>query len=81
MIAVVACVLATALGFLAAYAFVRGALRGKKLLLSLLLLPIIVPTDHHLDRDVFPVRPARAGRQRALDRLCHAVDRACRSCC
>ena len=31
------------LGFFAAYAFVRGELRAKKLLLSLMLLPIIVP--------------------------------------
>jgi ABC-type spermidine/putrescine transport system permease subunit II len=44
VIAAVACVLATVAGFLAAYAFVRGDFPGKKLLLSLLLLPIIVPT-------------------------------------
>jgi ABC-type spermidine/putrescine transport system permease subunit II len=44
VIAAVACVLATAVGFFAAYAFVRGDFPGKKLLLSLLLLPIIVPT-------------------------------------
>ena len=43
-IGVVACVLATTAGFFAAYALVRGAFGGKKLLLSLLLLPIIVPT-------------------------------------
>jgi putative spermidine/putrescine transport system permease protein len=36
--------IATSLGFLAAYAFVRGRFRAKKLLLSLLLLPLIVPT-------------------------------------
>jgi ABC-type spermidine/putrescine transport system permease subunit II len=40
----VACALSTTVGFFAAYAFVRGAFGGKKLLLSLLLLPIIVPT-------------------------------------
>jgi ABC-type spermidine/putrescine transport system permease subunit II len=44
VIGVIACVIATVLGFLAAYAFVRSDLAGKKLLLSLLLLPIIVPT-------------------------------------
>lgn len=44
VIGVVACVLATTVGFFAAYAFVRGRFGGKKLLLSLLLLPIIVPT-------------------------------------
>jgi ABC-type spermidine/putrescine transport system permease subunit II len=43
-IAVIACVVSTALGFFAAYAFVRSEIGGKKLLLSLLLLPIIVPT-------------------------------------
>ena len=43
-IAIVACVLATTAGFFAAYAFVRAEIGGKKLLLSLLLLPIIVPT-------------------------------------
>ncbi len=44
VIGVVACVLATTVGFFAAYAFVRGRFGAKKLLLSLLLLPIIVPT-------------------------------------
>jgi ABC-type spermidine/putrescine transport system permease subunit II len=44
VIGVIACVLATVVGFFAAYAFVRGSFPGKKLLLSLLLLPIIVPT-------------------------------------
>jgi ABC-type spermidine/putrescine transport system permease subunit II len=44
VIGVVACVIATAAGFFAAYAFVRGGFAAKKLLLSLLLLPIIVPT-------------------------------------
>lgn len=40
----IACAVATAVGFFAAYAFVRGQFGAKKLLLSLLLLPIIVPT-------------------------------------
>ena len=44
VIATVACALATLIGFFAAYAFVRGNFPGKKLLLSLLLLPIIVLT-------------------------------------
>jgi ABC-type spermidine/putrescine transport system permease subunit II len=44
IIAAIACVVATIVGFFAAYAFVRGAFPGKKLLLSVLLLPIIVPT-------------------------------------
>ena len=43
LIATIACVIATVLGFFAAYAFVRGDLRAKKLLLSFMLLPIIIP--------------------------------------
>lgn len=43
VIATIACVVATVLGFLAAYAFVRSDLRAKKLLLSFMLLPIIIP--------------------------------------
>jgi len=43
LIAAVACVIATVLGFFAAYAFVRSDLRAKKLLLSFMLMPIIIP--------------------------------------
>src|SRR5512144_676073 len=43
VIAAIACVIATVFGFLAAYAFVRSDVRRKKLLLSFMLLPIIVP--------------------------------------
>lgn len=43
VIAVIACVIATVLGFFAAYAFVRGDLKSKKLLLSMMLLPMIIP--------------------------------------
>jgi putative spermidine/putrescine transport system permease protein len=39
----IACVVSTLLGFFAAYAFVRSDVRGKKLLLSFMLLPLIVP--------------------------------------
>jgi ABC-type spermidine/putrescine transport system permease subunit II len=44
IVAIIACALATTTGFFAAYAFVRGRFAGKKLFLSLMLLPIIVPT-------------------------------------
>ena len=44
LIALVACVIATTIGFLAAYALVRGEMRAKKFVLSLMLAPIIVPT-------------------------------------
>ena len=43
LIAAIACTIATVLGFFAAYAFVRSDLRAKKLLLSFMLLPIIIP--------------------------------------
>ena len=47
VIAAIACVIATVLGFFAAYAFVRGDAYGKphakKILLSFMLLPIIIP--------------------------------------
>jgi len=38
-----ACLIATSVGFLAAYALVRGRFRAKKLALSLILLPLIIP--------------------------------------
>jgi len=44
LIALIACIIATAIGFIAAYALVRGEMRAKKFVLSLMLLPIIVPT-------------------------------------
>ena len=43
LIAAIACVISTVLGFFAAYAFVRSDMRAKKLLLSFMLLPIIIP--------------------------------------
>lgn len=43
LIASIACVIATVFGFFAAYAFVRSDMRSKKLLLSFMLLPIIIP--------------------------------------
>ena len=43
-IGAIACVIATTVGFFAAYALVRGRFRGKRLILSFALLPIIAPT-------------------------------------
>ncbi|MFE1598961.1 ABC transporter permease [Methylobacterium sp. ID0610] len=43
-IGLIACVVATSVGFFAAYALVRGAFPAKKLILSLSLLPIVSPT-------------------------------------
>jgi putative spermidine/putrescine transport system permease protein len=44
IIGAVACAVSTTIGFFAAYAFLRVEFRGKKLLLSLLLTPVIVPS-------------------------------------
>jgi ABC-type spermidine/putrescine transport system permease subunit II len=44
VIGAIACVVSTAIGGLAAYTFLRAEFRGKKLLLSLMLTPIIVPS-------------------------------------
>ena len=44
IIGAIACVVSTTIGFFAAYAFLRTEFHGKKLLLSLMLTPIIVPS-------------------------------------
>ena len=44
IIGAIACLVSTVVGFFAAYTFLRVEFRGKKLLLSLLLTPIIVPS-------------------------------------
>src|SRR5215471_13566437 len=44
IIGVIACVVSTTIGFFAAYAFLRTEFPAKKLLLSLMLVPIIVPS-------------------------------------
>lgn len=44
IIGVIACVVSTTIGFFAAYAFLRTEFRGKKLLLSLMITPVIVPS-------------------------------------
>src|SRR6201997_829186 len=44
IIGAIACAVSTTMGFFAAYAFLRAEFRGKKLLLSLMLTPIIVPS-------------------------------------
>jgi putative spermidine/putrescine transport system permease protein len=43
IIGAIACVVSTTIGFFCAYAFLRAEFPGKKLLLSLMLTPIIVP--------------------------------------
>ena len=44
VIGAIACVTSTTIGFFAAYAFLRVEFRGKKLMLSLMLTPVIVPS-------------------------------------
>jgi putative spermidine/putrescine transport system permease protein len=44
IIGAIACVVSTTIGFFAAYAFLRTEFRGKKLLLSLMLTPVIAPS-------------------------------------
>jgi putative spermidine/putrescine transport system permease protein len=44
VIALVACAISTVIGFFAAYALVRSEIPGKKMILSFMLLPIIVPS-------------------------------------
>ena len=44
IIGAIACVVSTSIGFFAAYAFLRAEFHGKKLLLSLMLTPVIVPS-------------------------------------
>jgi ABC-type spermidine/putrescine transport system permease subunit II len=44
VIALIACAIATVTGFFAAYALVRSEMRAKKLVLSFMLLPVIVPS-------------------------------------
>jgi putative spermidine/putrescine transport system permease protein len=44
VIGIIACIVSTAIGFFAAYAFLRVEFHGKKLLLSLMLTPVIVPS-------------------------------------
>jgi putative spermidine/putrescine transport system permease protein len=44
IIGAIACIVSTTIGFFSAYAFLRTEFRGKKLLLSLMLTPVIVPS-------------------------------------
>jgi putative spermidine/putrescine transport system permease protein len=43
LIAIMTCVISTALGFLAAYAMTRGSFAFRKVIMALLLMPLIVP--------------------------------------
>ena len=73
VIALIACTVSTILGFLAAYALVRGEFRAKKFLLSFMLLPVIVP--HVITAIAMYFLTARFGLVGNLlwIGLCHAV--------
>lgn len=43
IIGLMSCIMATAIGFMAAYGLVRGRFRGKKLVLSVMIMPLVVP--------------------------------------
>jgi putative spermidine/putrescine transport system permease protein len=73
LIAAIACVIATVLGFFAAYAFVRGDLRAKKLLLSFMLLPIIIPHVITAIAMYFVAAPLKLVGNVAWIGLCHAT--------
>jgi ABC-type spermidine/putrescine transport system permease subunit II len=73
MIAVIACIIATGLGFFAAYAFVRSEMRAKKLLLSFMLLPIIIPHVITAIAMYFMAGPLRLVGNVFWIGLCHAT--------
>ena len=73
LIAAIACVIATVLGFFAAYAFVRSDLRAKKLLLSFMLLPIIIPHVITAIAMYFVAAPLKLVGNVFWIGLCHAV--------
>jgi ABC-type spermidine/putrescine transport system permease subunit II len=73
LIAAIACVIATVLGFFAAYAFVRAEMRAKKLLLSFMLLPIIVPHVITAIAMYFVAAPLKLVGNSFWIGLCHAV--------
>jgi putative spermidine/putrescine transport system permease protein len=72
-IAAIACAVATTTGFFAAYAFVRSDLRAKKLLLSFLLLPVIIPQVITAIAMYFVSAPLKLVGNVAWIGVCHAV--------
>ena len=73
LIAAIACVISTVLGFFAAYAFVRSDMRAKKLLLSFMLLPIIIPHVITAIAMYFVAAPLKLVGNVFWIGLCHAV--------
>jgi putative spermidine/putrescine transport system permease protein len=73
VIASIACVIATVTGFCAAYAFVRSDMKAKKLLLSFMLLPVIIPQVITAIAMYFVSAPFRLVGNVFWIGVCHAV--------
>jgi len=69
------------IGFFAAYAFLRAEFRGKKLLLSLMITPVIVPSIITAIAMYYLAGKPRIDRQFPVARLVPCGDRDARSCC
>lgn len=67
------CVIATAIGFLAAYAMVRGRFNHKKALLSFMLMPMIIPHVITAIAMYFVAVPLKMVGNPVWIALCHAV--------
>ena len=80
MIALIACAISTVLGFFAAYALVRSDMRAKKMMLSFMLLPIIIPHVITAIAMYFFDRPVRACGECRLDRPLPCRRRAAGGC-
>lgn len=73
LVASLSCLISTALGFMAAYAMVRGRFGFKKLLLSLMLMPMIVPHVITAIAMYFVSAPLKMVGHPLWIALCHAV--------
>jgi len=73
LVATLSCLIATALGFMAAYAMVRGRFGLKKLILSFVLMPMIVPHVITAIAMYFVSAPLKMVGDPAWIALCHAV--------
>lgn len=73
LVASLSCVISTLLGFMAAYAMVRGRFSAKKLLLSLMLMPMIIPHVITAIAMYFVSAPLKMVGHPLWIAMCHAV--------
>ena len=73
LVATLSCLMATVLGFMAAYAMVRGRFGMKKLILSFVLMPMIVPHVITAIAMYFVSAPLKMVGNPAWIALCHSV--------